>query len=158
MTGKIAMLDELEEWQLLLSHYCVLLAVSDDTSAPIFGSIALDKPVGAPPLASLPSVDREGSAGEGGGGEAEGGETGAGPADVEGREAVIGSTGRVMGSMLNAQHAVPLGGPVMEEEENEEENEEGNEGAAVQAKVEEAPAPVTAMGVQAASEAPLDLA
>ena len=50
---RLAMLDELEEWRLLLSHYCVALAVSDDAEKPLFAHLALRLAVTRPPLEGL---------------------------------------------------------------------------------------------------------
>ena len=66
---RIAMLDELEEWRLLLSHYCVALAVNDDIAAhdesaasPLFDSVALRKPVLLAPLVMLGGRDEQDAA------------------------------------------------------------------------------------------------
>ena len=50
---RIGLLDELEEWRMLLSHYCVALAVLDEAEAPIFGDVTLRRPANTPPLAGL---------------------------------------------------------------------------------------------------------
>lgn len=63
--SRLGMLDELEEWRLLLGHYCVTLAVRDGASAPLFEGMALRKPVTSPPLAALRSDVRGGSTVEG---------------------------------------------------------------------------------------------
>ncbi|KAL3928342.1 MAG: hypothetical protein SGPRY_002425 [Prymnesium sp.] len=46
----LELLDELEEFQLLLRHYCVLLAIKDDQDAPVFSSMKLSIPLSRPPL------------------------------------------------------------------------------------------------------------
>jgi hypothetical protein len=50
------MLDELEEWQLLLSHYCVTLAVKDSLDGPLSAGIDLSRPVVRPPLDAFVDV------------------------------------------------------------------------------------------------------
>ena len=53
---RIGLLDELEEWRLLLSHYCIVLAVSDRASPPaLFSQVDLTVPATEQPLARLPS-------------------------------------------------------------------------------------------------------
>ena len=67
---KIELLDELEEWRMLLNHYCVTLAVTDEGDTPMFADVALRKPLKRPPLdailsspASPPTATRTSSAG-----------------------------------------------------------------------------------------------
>ena len=61
---RIGLLDELEEWRMLLSHYCVALAVLDDAASPIFGNVTLRRPANTPPLAALATASN-GSAANG---------------------------------------------------------------------------------------------
>ena len=140
------MLDELEEWQLLLDHYCILLAVCDracgglsltedppstdqksgllaDTApsgSRVFSEMSLQRSVTWPLLASVGQGPTAGFVSGCGGGNAGG--------DVEYSDNYEGVTRRVMGSMLRAQHPVPLGGALVEEEEEGEEEEEDGEG------------------------------
>ena len=41
---------------MLLMHYCLVLAVRDDMTAPVFEMLQLERPVTEPPLASIRSV------------------------------------------------------------------------------------------------------
>ena len=117
---RIAMLDELEEWRLLLSHYCITLAVKDGPDTSIFGSVELRKPVSQPPLSvlgnspqpsppppppPLPPAPSSATA------------TTTYAANYDESDSADALPPRVMGSMLNAHHPVPLGTSFPEEEE-----------------------------------------
>lgn len=51
--SRLAMLDELEEWQMLLEHYCIMLAVRDAEGSSMLEGLELETPVLQPPLATL---------------------------------------------------------------------------------------------------------
>jgi tRNA wybutosine-synthesizing protein 4 len=52
---QISLLDELEEWQMLMTHYSILLAVQDKKGdgPPLFGDLRLRAPALLPPLSAL---------------------------------------------------------------------------------------------------------
>lgn len=54
-TASLELLDEVEEWQMLMQHYCVVMAVRDVPETPMFGTLSLQAPVSRPfPVSSTP--------------------------------------------------------------------------------------------------------
>lgn len=54
-TASLELLDEVEEWQMLMQHYCVMMAVRDVPETPMFGTLSLQAPVSRPfPVSSTP--------------------------------------------------------------------------------------------------------
>lgn len=59
---RLEMLDELEEWRMLLSHYCLTVAVTDapaDGQPTLFDDVALRTPIVRPPLEAILSAARD---------------------------------------------------------------------------------------------------
>ena len=97
-----------------------LLADTAPSGSRVFSEMSLQRSVTWPLLASVGQGPTAGFVSGCGGGNAGG--------DVEYSDNYEGVTRRVMGSMLRAQHPVPLGGALVEEEEEGEEEEEDGEG------------------------------